>query len=182
MSNDKEKEKEKKELDSENIFVDGLSVKDRLQEKYGEQALRTLLKIAYYISKVGLPLEDACTITSVEKEKLEILMETDPLLRKVIEVKQLEYKKDLLSAISRKIREGDDKLALQFLEMKYPQEFSKKRKKLEDRDFMSEVIDFIQENEDIVPLVKLSSGKGVRPEDKEKYGKNLIQSVKDLLG
>ena len=115
-----------------------------------------LKTIAKLIGTDGMRLEEACIIANVKMSVLEEKMKEFPIIKKIIEVKKMEYKHMLISRLSVRARSGDDKVALSILEARYPEEFGKKKTPGlgEGDDFLTEAISFIQENGDSIPVVR----------------------------
>lgn len=136
----------------------------QIEKNYDERFVKLIKRLAYYLSKVGLPFEEACQILDVEPLEFEAKIENDPLLVRLMKLKELEYKKDLLATISSRARQGDDKLAMWLLEKRFPEEFNK-RKGGEgpgsSTDDMTTVLEFIQETSDKNPLVTITKGRAI---------------------
>ena len=105
-----------------------------------------------------------------------IMMVRDSIIEKIIIVKELEYKKDLIHTLSTKAR-TDDKLAQWLLERKYS-EYNTKRKGGPDTsdDLLRDAIEFVQNNQDSSPLVSTGKKASLRKDTKD-----LIKKVKDVL-
>ncbi len=134
---------------------------DSLKERYNENSIKIIAKIAYNLSVVGLSLEDSCTICSVDTIKFMKLMERDKDLKKFIDIKSLEYKKKLQKTITDKASKGDEKLAMWLLEKQYTEEFGSirnKKGKNQEEDFISQAVKFIQSQGDTRPLVDKKNG------------------------
>lgn len=125
------------------------SLEKKLSEEMSAEAFKRLKKIAYYLSKVGLSLKESCQLSDVDHALFEKDMEFNPLIRKVIEFKQLEFKKDLMYTLAQRARSGDDKIALAILENKYPDEFGKNKDPgTEGEDIIYEAIQYIRKSGD----------------------------------
>lgn len=129
----------------------------------GEKEAKKIRRIAYFLHLVGLNLEESCKLAGMDQDYFKQLMNEYPIVRKAIEIKELEYKKDMLYTISNKARTGDEKLAQWLLERRYPEEFaaSKKHGPISDKDFLFEAIEFIQKSSDRGGLVKETSGRAL---------------------
>ena len=82
-------------------------------------------------------------------------MEKNPLVSRIIEMKELSYKRDLMSTLSAKARGGDDKLAQWLLERRYPEEFYVSKRSPQgggDEDILFQAIEFVQKNGDSSPI------------------------------
>jgi len=96
-----------------------------------------------------LPLEDACKLADVDIDHYKELYEKNKIIKKILDKKELEYKKDLLYTLSVKARSGDDKLAQWLLERRFPSEFSNKKSPPSgDEDMLAMAIKFIQKGGD----------------------------------
>lgn len=142
--------------------VELVSVERQLAEILPASMLKPIKRIAYYIAKVGLPVHEACQIVGYELAQFKKMTVKYPLILRLVEMKSLEYKKDLLTTISTKARDsGDDKLALWLLERRFPEEFNPKKggNPGEGEDLLGMAIEFIQRSGDGSPLVTERSGK-----------------------
>jgi len=148
-------------FDLENESLDA-QAKEAFKDK--PKFISALKKIAYYTAKVGLPLNEACTLVNIDFKKFEEEMKMEPLIKKIIMMKELEYKKDLLYTISQKAKSGDDKLAQWLLERRYPDEYGSKKNNAGEgtgNDIMFEAIRFIQKNGGSDTMVQESSGRAM---------------------
>lgn len=168
----------------EDISSESRSLSELAKEKLTPEQLAQLKRIAYYVNQVGLSLEESCKLIDVEYDYFVKLMESQPFVRRIIEMKELEYKKDLMLTLSRKARTGDDKLAQWLLERKYPDQFSTKRPKGDgDGDMLVEAIRFIQKSGDATPMVNETSGQAIvirKGGEVEKT--NWSEKLKSILG
>ena len=145
-------------FDSENQ-----SLESKARELLPEHMFVSLKKIAYLIAKVGLSVEESCILVDIDPEQFKHAMIALPIIKKIITIKILHYKKDLLSVVSARARNGDDKLALALLEKRYPDEFGRSKSSgTEDQtDLLGQALDFIRKNGDAKPMVEKSSGASV---------------------
>lgn len=143
--------------------LENQSLEERAKAQLSPEFVKVLKKIAYYTSKVGLPLNEVCQMLDVDLKQFEEDMKLKPIIGQIIRVKELEYKKDLLYTLSQRARSGDDKLAQWLLERKYPEEYGEKKKGGNTNpgdDVVEIAMKFIRSNGDERdPLVQLSSGK-----------------------
>ena len=173
------------EMESQALATEGeVSEEDAVAQLFPE-LLKPLKRIAYYTSKVGLSLEESCMLVDLNFEAFSKLLQEQPILKKIIDMKELEYKKDLLYTLSQKARTGDDKLAQWLLERRYPSEFSNKRSNNPnaDQDLLYQAISFVQKSGDSSGLIQESSGKAivVRKAPNGEPQVNLAQKLKDIL-
>lgn len=183
----KEKEKPEEELspaeiEAQELALPSESLEKRAKERFTPEFFRALTRIAYYTANVGLPLEEACLLADVEKEHFEELRVKEPLVDRIIRVKELQFKKDMLRTIAQDARNGDSKTAQWFLEKKYPQEYGSKRGNADETpgDFMVEAFRFIRKNGDTNSLVVPSASRAavvIKKDDRP-----LDQRIDDILG
>lgn len=156
-----EKKKAEQELASMDIVTS--SVQEQLEEKYTPTFIEILKRLAYEISVVGLPVPEACIYVGVEYERLKVAMAEDPLIERLIKTKDIEYKRNLMVAVSEKAR-TDDKTGQWLLQSRYPDEFNPRKGtgKMRDddgEDLLGIAMEFIQRSGDNQPLVTERSGK-----------------------
>lgn len=156
------------------------SITDKLKLEFGEKKIDKLNRICYLISKPGMSIDEACVLNRVNYEQFQALIDSHDLIRRLITLKELEYKKDLLMTLSNKARAGDDKLATWLLERRYPEEFARGRRAKDDSgDMMKDAIDFLQSHGDKDNIVKTESAIPlVLPTDGKK---DPVQALKDIL-
>ena len=169
------------ELESEKLELSAASVEEEANKKLSPTTIRIIKKIAYYVGKEGLPLKEACFLVDVDHKRFLESMKLEPLIKKIIDMKELEYKKDMIHVVNQKARGGDEKLAMWLLERKFPEEFGEKKKNTGDgSDMIFEAIRFIRKNGDVKPLVSLDGGSPVVVKENSTTG--LIERVDDILG
>lgn len=151
------------EIESESLDLSAKSLQDQANRTLKPGMVLILKKLAHYIAKVGLPLQEACILVDIDYEKLKEQMKVEPLIAKIIKAKELEYKKDLLHTISNKGKNGDDKIAQWLLAKRYPDEYgdAKRGEGEGGEDFMFEAIKFIRKNGDNSPMVNEVSGQAI---------------------
>lgn len=151
--------------DESKIEVDVMatSLNTELNKKYNEEFVKLLKRVAYEIAIIGLPVNEACMYVGMDFEKLTMLMQTDPLIQRLIQTKDLEYKRGLMKAVSEKAK-TDDKMSQWLLERRYPDEFNSRKGTKggggeNDADLLGIAVEFIQKSGDNAPLVNEKSGK-----------------------
>lgn len=165
----KEKEKpapvpKEEELESGELELSSNSIEKQARETFSDSFYRSIKKIAYYTSKIGLPLNEACVLVDIEYEWFVEKMKTTPLIRKIIIMKELEFKRDMLNTITQRARSGDEKLAQWLLERKFPDEYGNKKTAPQDGgDVIFEAIKFIRKTGTLSPMVDERSGAGIVP-------------------
>lgn len=134
-------------------------------EKLVEKALdpttvKKLKSISFYLSEVGLTFEEACLLSRIRPQDASILVNKYPALKELLTIKELQFKAAMLSTVSKRAKDGNDKQANWLLERRYPLEFSEKAKKAVDpvsADKLSVAINFIRNsanNEENMPVNK----------------------------
>lgn len=188
MSNKKEEkplslQPTEEEIESQNLTLASQSLEEQARTKLKPEMIRLIKKIAYYTAKVGLPLNEACLLVDIDYDKFQEEMKLEPLIKKIITMKELEYKKDLLHVLTQKARSGDDKLAQWLLEKKFPDEYGDKKKPQGNgnEDIIFEAIQFIRRNGDNNPLVSETSGKALIVK-KSSQSKGVYERIGDILG
>lgn len=126
--------------------------------------VKVLRRIAYYLSNVGLTLDEACKLVQIPLTEMEVKMQTYPMIAELIAFKELEYKADLLATISQKARSGNDKLSTWLLENRYPNEFNQRKGAGGGEggggdDIIAAGIEFVKRHGDSSPLVSESAGR-----------------------
>lgn len=145
-------------------FAQAIScVEDEVEKQFPAELTRVLKKIAYEIGVVGLTEAEACMISDYPHEKFVALKQQYPIVARLVEVKDLEYKRNLLKSIS--TRAGtDDKVAMWLLEAKYPQEFNRRKgsgngEGENPKDLVGLAIEFVRKSGDRGGLVSEESGR-----------------------
>lgn len=137
------------------------SLQKELEEKYNDEFVRLLSAFAYEIAVVGLSIQEACIFVGIDYEKLALLIESDPLIKRLILTKDIEYKRDLMKVLSEKAR-TDDKTSTWLLERRFPDEFNPRKGSGKNSgdgdDLVGLAVKFIQESGDNQPLVTKKSG------------------------
>lgn len=166
-------------------FTQAISrVEDEIEKQFPEPLVKVLKKIAYEIGVVGLTEAEACMISDYSHEKFIALKQAYPLVQRLIEVKDLEYKRNLLKSIS--ARAGtDDKVAMWLLEAKYPTEFNRRKgagKTGEEdaKDLVGMAIEFVRKSGDAGGLVREESGRAFIIKGKD-GGVPTLKSVSEIL-
>lgn len=151
-----------------------------------ETEYANLKSICVAIGKDGMTVEEACTLANIPHTQLIALAEKHPIIQKIITLKELEYKRSLIKALSAKARAGDDKIATWLLERRYPGEFASGKKKGGDADSpgdtgFGEVIAFIQEHGDSRGIIERRTAVVTLPQ-KSTGGNQLIKKLQGFLG
>lgn len=148
------------ELEAEELDLSAQSLEAQARDSLSTIEIGLVKRLAYYVGKTGLTLKEACMLVDVDFEVFEEKMKLKPILGKIIKIKELEYKKDLLHTVSSKARSGDDKLAMELLRTRYPEEYGEKSKKSSSEsndDMIYEAVRIIRKGNDSKPLVSQQS-------------------------
>lgn len=161
------------------------ALESEIAENYDEDWVRIFKRLAYEISVIGLPIKEACLIVGADHEKLAILMQRDPLIGRLIQTKDLEYKRTLLKAVSTKAK-TDEKMSQWLLQARYPDEFNPRKgsgggEPNGDNDLLGIAIEFIQKSGDTSPLVSERSGKITMVKRTGEENKNIMDRISNLL-
>lgn len=158
-------------------------VEDEIEAQFPVELCRVLKKIAYEIGVVGLTESEACMISDYPHEKFISLKQQYPMIQKLVEVKDLEYKRNLLKSISARAG-NDDKVAMWLLEAKYPAEFNRKRGngggEKDPQDLVGAAIEFVRKSSNNGGLISEESGRAflIRTKPGEN---NKTKSVQEML-
>lgn len=127
------------------------------QEKFPPKIFNALAVIGLHLSQNGLPLRDACLLANVDYEVFSEYIRQEPLAARIIETKELQYKRDLMKTLSDRAKGGDDKLAQWLLMTRYPEEFGDPNRrgkgKPESEDLFAQAMEFVRNSGDAMPLV-----------------------------
>ena len=163
------------------------SLNEKLKADYVPSWYKAFVNISYEVSRVGLPLKEACILNDVDYEQFLQMMEKDPNIKQLIDKKTLEYKRSLLKVVSHKAT-TDDKIALDLLMARFPDEFNKRKGSAsndgEGSNVVNMAINFIQQNGDKKPLVASGSGKATAVEvtdEKAQNRKTIMDRLSKLL-
>ncbi len=139
-------------------------IQDEVSAQFPAPLVEVIKKIAYEVSVVGLTEVEACMISDYPHETFVELKVKYPIVARLMELKDLEYKRTLLKSIS--TRAGtDDKLAMWLLEAKYPQEFNRRKgagggKGGDDgENLVAAAVEFVRKSGDKDGLVSETSGR-----------------------
>lgn len=159
-----EPEKKQEEMENMSLELQSTSLQAQVQAQLTPHMIKVLKKIAYYTSKVGLTLKESCALVDLDYDKFLEDMKVSPIIDKVIKMKELEYKKDLMYTISQKAKSGDDKLAQWLLERRYPEEFAQKKAGTgtgDGEDTFFQAIQFIRKQGDNIGLINPDAGRAI---------------------
>ncbi len=155
---------EKKENELElDLFLKSLD--EQAKEQFSDRFYKVLVRVVRYLSDVGLTLKEACLLVQMDYDKFLLLMRKAPVINQMIEMKTLEYKRDLLKTLSKQAKGGDKGMAQWLLELKFPGEFGKRKPggeaaRNENEEAFNRAMDVVKRGTDSVPIVKASSGMG----------------------
>lgn len=165
-------------FDSENQSLEAKAMK-----VLPHKVFLALKRIAHYVAKVGMSIEESCLLVDIEPEKFKHYMEAEPIVKKIITMKTLAYKRDMMTVISAKARAGDEDLAMSILTKRFPDEFGNKKNPQGngDQDVFFQAIRFIRKNGDSKPLVHEASGQSVVVTHKS-ASEGRFERIGDILG
>ena len=169
------------EIERQVFSLESPELRKEAEERFTPAQIRALKYVSYYISQVGLTLEESCLLSNVDYDEFVNFVNVEPLAKKIIQIKEIEYKKGLMHTVSiRATTGGDDKLAQWLLERRFPDEFAtgKNRPAGDGQDMLFQAIEFIQKSGDREPLIKETSGRAVaiRVSSTEKKSKVIFRS------
>lgn len=160
------------------------ALESEIAERYNEDWVNIFKRLAYEIAVIGLPIKEACLIVGVDHEKLAILMKSDPLIGRMIQVKDLEYKRSLLKTVSTKAK-TDEKMSQWLLTARYPDEFNPRKGsssgEQQSDDLLGIAIEFIQKSGDSSPLVTERAGKITMVKRTADENKGMMERISKLL-
>ena len=177
------------EIEERQFTLESPELQREAEDRFTPAQLRAIKYVSYYISQVGLTLEESCLLSNVDYDEFTNFVNIEPLAKKIIQIKEIEYKKGLMHTVSiRATTGGDDKLAQWLLERRFPEEFATGKNKPAgaDSDMLFQAIEFIQKSGDRDPLIKEVSGRAVaiRVSSTEKKARTFsekIKSIKEIL-
>jgi hypothetical protein len=142
---------------------EAINIDARIRARYSEDLVLILQRISKYLFEIGLPLNEACELSGITPDKFALLHDKDVDVQRVIYLKQLAFKRDMLAIMAKKARAGDTGMAEKLLEQRYPEEFGKKRpiSPSGPGDSLTAAIRWVRENGDSTPLVAPSSGQAL---------------------
>lgn len=165
------------------VDVAAISLEKELNEKYNEDFIKLLKRVSYEISIVGLPIIEACMYVGMDYEKFTALMEKDPLIMRLIQTKELEYKRGLIKVVSEKAK-TDEKTSLGLLQARFPDEFNPRKGKPpggDSEDMIAVAMEFIQKSGDNTPLVTEKSGKAFIIKHNTSAHADTMKKISDML-
>lgn len=168
-------------------FTQAISrVEDEVEKQFPADLTRVLKKIAYEVGVVGLTEAEACMISDYSHEKFVALKAQYPIVQRLMEVKDLEYKRNLLKSIS--ARAGtDDKVAMWLLEAKYPTEFNRRKgagggkDDKDPADLVGAAIEFVRKSSGANGLISEESGRAFIIRGKQSDNNGGPKSVQEML-
>lgn len=157
-----------------------LKITAQLKKSLLHEEYEMLVTISSKIVKSGLKLKDAVLLSNYNMEDVKDLIEREPLVLRLFEMKEIEKKAVWLKTMHNKAA-TDSGAAQWLLEAEFNEEYGKKKAHgtSTGRDPVQEALQFIQSTGDNDPLVKKSSS---MPYQTEKSGvKTLTKKLKDFL-
>ena len=180
------------EFDEFLIPEDLQTIEARIEEQFPEELLKVIQKISHEIAEIGLSEAEACMIADYPHETFIKLRERYPVIKELIAIKDLEYKRSLLKPLSHAAtNEGDDKMAQWLLMAKYNNEFNPRKGSGSggsdsDDNLIAAGIEFVRKNGDANGLVTEESGRAFLIKKQSVSNSNspegdIIQEVNELL-
>lgn len=144
--------------------VEFTTLETKLETKFPPSFIKMLKRLSYEVAEVGMSEQEACVLVGYDYEKLIVLKAKEPLVKRLFEMKQLEYKRAMMKTLSAKARAGDDKLAQWLLEAKHPDEFNRRKGAGGEgggggEDLLGTAIEFVRKTTLPSGLVKMEAGK-----------------------
>lgn len=171
------------DLTDEELLADQKKIGEKIRETFPPEFCQLLARFSYYLSTVGLDFNEACLMVRFDPKDMTEKIKEYPIIQELIDVKELEYKVNLIKVVSQKAKKGDDKLAQWILERRFPQEFNPKKgtgtPEKQSADLMAMAVEFIQKSSDSNPLIKETSGRAFMI--KKNSQEDIISAVNDVL-
>jgi hypothetical protein len=170
--------------DSMKMSIAATSIQAELSERYNDEFIALLRKLAYEISVVGLPISEACIYVGVDYDRLVSMMSMDPTIERLIKTKEIEYKRNLMVPISEKAK-TDEKVSQWLLQGRYPDEFNPRKGSArgggDGDDMIAVAMEFIQRSGDNTPLVTEKSGKAFIVKRTQAQNDEVRESINSIL-
>lgn len=147
------------DIDFDEAILQEQNIEAKLKDQLDEPTISSLKKLCYLISKVGMSIEEACKVISLDFKDVVKLSEKNKTVKTLLEMKELSYKKDLMTTVSQKARTTDDKIAMWLLERRYPTEFGAKKSISGESNvnILVQAMQYIQDQGDNSPLISKTS-------------------------
>lgn len=160
------------------------SIQAYIEKNYQPWLVAKLKRICYEVSEVGLSIEEACTFSNYPHKELQTLMAGDPTIVRLMDLKNLQYERDLMKTISAKAK-TDDKLAQWLLMIRNPKKYNQKKGTGGDGDdgdgsALGAVVDFVRKTGDRNGLVSETSGRAVVVK-KGNENRDIIRDINEIL-
>lgn len=142
---------------------EALDLDKRISERFSPVVVLALKRICKYIFDIGLPLKEACELSGIEPGSFADLMQTDPDIKRIVYLKELAFKRDMLYVLAKKARAGDEDMAERLLAQKYPDEYGKKKGLglPNGESTLTAAIEWVRSNGDSSPLVGPNAGRAI---------------------
>ena len=170
-----------KEVD---YFSEGvLNTQKKIADIFSPEMVKVFMRVAHEISETGLSEKEAVLVSGYNYKKFQYLKEKFPVVQELIDLKDVEYKRDLLRNISRRAKQNDDKVAQWLLEARYPTEFNKRKGSQMGDDggesMLAAAISFVRKTGDRNSLVSEDSGRAFII--KTKKNQSIINDINKML-
>lgn len=176
---------EPKEIVEVDEFTQGLfSIQKEVADLFEAPVVKVLMRIAHEISVVGLSEKEAVMIAGYDYNIYLKMKNRYPIVQQLIELKDLEYKRDLLKNLSKRGKKDDDKVAQWLLEARYPNEYNKRKSGGssggdDGAGMIAMAIEFVRKSGEENNLVKEESGRAFLI--KSKKSDDIVRDVKAVL-
>ena len=182
----KSTEKEIVPVKKEDDFSRGLfNIQSEIAKIFPEEVVKIIMKIAHEISVIGLSEKEAVLISGYDYSVFQEMKKKHPLVQQLIELKDLQYKRDLLKNLSNKGKNSDDKVAQWLLEARYPNEYNKRKggggkgSPEDGGGMIAAAIEFVKKTGDSNGMVGEESGRAFII--KTKKGQDIIKDIQEVL-
>ena len=120
--------------------------------KETKQEYKLRMKAVLDFLREGMSLRDSLVLAEVTVDDFEDYKQENPRYEQLVERKQVEYKREVVKAITKGIeKDKDPKMAQWLAEVKYSDEYSKKKKDTEQRNPITNIIALIQQGRNVLP-------------------------------
>lgn len=163
------------------------TIEKRIEEQFPQQLVKILSNISYQVAEIGLSEKEACLISDYPHDMFVKLKERYSIVVELMSVKDLEYKKSLLKHISKKAKDGDDKVAQWLLMAKYGDEYNLKKgtgknDEGDDANLVAMGLEFVRTHGDANDMVTKESGRAfIIKKGGNREKKDSLADIKQLL-
>ena len=184
--NTKKAPEESKEIVEVDYFSQGLvTIQQKIADEFTMEIVKMLMRVAHEISVIGLSEKEAVLISGYDYKMFTEMKEKHPIVQELIELKDLEYKRELLKNLSSKAMKSDDKVAQWLLEARYPAEYNKRKggpkgSEEDGQGMIAMALEFVRKTDGGEnSLIKEESGRAFLI--KTQKGPEIIKDIKKVL-